>query len=79
MTTRAAILSIGVAALDVFYNGYFSGWLQKTEVDAINGVVSNFGRKVGVSTPMNDKVVEIIHRIEDGELAPSFDNLQYFK
>lgn len=52
---------------------------KKTEVDAINGVVSNFGRKVGVSTPMNDKVVEIIHRIEDGELAPSFDNLQYFK
>lgn len=52
---------------------------KKTEVDAINGVVSSFGRKVGVSTPMNDKVVEIIHRIEDGELAPSFDNLQYFK
>ncbi len=52
---------------------------KKTEVDAINGVVSSFGRKVGVPTPMNDKVVEIIHRIEDGELAPSFDNLQYFK
>lgn len=52
---------------------------KKTEVDAINGVVSNFGRKVGVPTPMNDKVVEIIHRIENGELAPSFDNLQYFK
>ncbi|MBQ3243820.1 MAG: 2-dehydropantoate 2-reductase [Bacteroidaceae bacterium] len=52
---------------------------KKTEVDAINGVVSSFGRKVGVPTPMNDKVVEIIHRIEDGELNPSFDNLQYFK
>ena len=52
---------------------------KKTEVDAINGVVSSFGRKVGVPTPMNDKVVEIIHRIEDGELVPSFDNLQYFK
>lgn len=49
-----------------------------TEVDAINGVVSAYGRKVGCPTPMNDKVVEIIHRIERGELAPSFDNLKLF-
>ncbi len=49
-----------------------------TEVDAINGVVSAFGRKVGCPTPMNDKVVEIIHRIEKGELNPSFDNLSLF-
>ena len=50
-----------------------------TEVDAINGAVSEYGRKVGFPTPMNDKVVEIIHRIERGELQPSFDNLRYFK
>ena len=49
-----------------------------TEVDAINGVVSTFGRKVNVPTPMNDKVVEIIHRIEKSELKPSFDNLELF-
>lgn len=49
-----------------------------TEVDAINGVVSAYGRKVGCPTPMNDKVVEIIHRIEKGELKPSFDNLSLF-
>ena len=51
---------------------------KKTEVDAINGIASAFGRKVGIPTPMNDKVVEIVHRIEDGELRPSFDNLKYF-
>ena len=51
---------------------------KKTEVDAINGSVCEFGRKVGVPTPMNDKVVEIIHRIENGELNPSFDNLSLF-
>ena len=51
---------------------------KKTEVDAINGIASTFGRKVGVPTPMNDKVVEIVHRIEDGELKPSFDNLKFF-
>ena len=50
-----------------------------TEVDAINGAVSEYGRKVGFPTPMNDKVVEIIHRIEQGELQPSFANLLYFE
>lgn len=49
-----------------------------TEVDAINGVVSTFGKKVGCPTPMNDKVVEIIHRIEKGELKPEFGNLKLF-
>ena len=49
-----------------------------TEVDSINGAVSEYGRKVSCPTPMNDKVVEIIHRIEKGELKPSFDNLKLF-
>lgn len=49
-----------------------------TEVDAINGAVSEYGRKVGSPTPMNDRVVEIIHRIERGELRPSMENLRYF-
>lgn len=49
-----------------------------TEVDAINGAVSDFGRKVGCPTPMNDKVVEIIHRIEKGQLKPCLQNLEIF-
>ncbi|MBR5194485.1 MAG: ketopantoate reductase family protein [Bacteroidaceae bacterium] len=49
-----------------------------TEVDAINGAVSEYGRKVGFPTPVNDKVVEIIHQIEKGELKPGFENLKYF-
>ena len=52
---------------------------KNSEVDAINGVVSMFGRKVGIPTPMNDTVVEVIHRIENGELTPSYDNLKFFK
>lgn len=51
---------------------------KKTEVDAINGIVSAFGRKVGCPTPMNDRVVEIVHGIEDGRYSPSFDNLNLF-
>ena len=49
-----------------------------TEVDAINGAVSEYGRKVGFPTPVNDKVVEIIHKIEKGELKPGFENLKLF-
>lgn len=52
---------------------------KRSEVDAINGAVCVYGRKVSVPTPMNDKVVEIIHRIEAGELSPSFDNMRYFE
>ena len=50
-----------------------------TEVDAINGAVSDYGRKVGCPTPMNDRVVEIIHNIEQGKMKPGFENLKYFK
>lgn len=49
-----------------------------TEVDAINGAVSDYGRTVGCPTPMNDCVVDIIHRIERGELTPCRENLKYF-
>lgn len=49
-----------------------------TEVDAINGAVSEYGRKVGCPTPMNDRVVEIIHNIEQGKLKPSTENLKFF-
>lgn len=49
-----------------------------TEVDAINGAVSAYGRKIGFPTPMNDRVVEIIHGIERGEYKASVDNLSLF-
>ena len=51
---------------------------KPTEVDAINGSVCAMGRKVGVKTPACDKVVELIHRMEAGELKPGFDNVKYF-
>ena len=51
---------------------------KKCEVDAINGVVCAYGRKVGLPTPFNDRVVEIIHGIENGLYTPSFDNIKLF-
>ena len=52
---------------------------KKTEVDAINGAIAAFGRRTGFPTPLNEKVTEIIHRIEQGDLRPGFDNLALFR
>lgn len=51
---------------------------KKSEIDAINGAVCAQGRRTGVKTPANDKIVEIIHLIEDKKLAPDFENLRLF-
>ena len=48
------------------------------EVDAINGVVCQWGRKSGVATPINDKIVEIIKKIEKDELKPEASNIRLF-
>lgn len=50
-----------------------------TEVDAINGAVVAMGRKLGVATPMNGRVVEVIHRIERGEITAVFANVMFFE
>lgn len=48
------------------------------EVDAINGVVCDFGKKYGVKTPVNDRIVEIIKKIESGELKAEKANFNLF-
>lgn len=49
-----------------------------TEVDSINGAVCAMGRKVGVPTPLNDKVVELVHAFEQGLKKPGFHNVAEF-
>lgn len=51
---------------------------KKCEIDSINGVVSEYGKKVNVPTPYNDKVVEIIRGIENGNNTYSFENIALF-
>lgn len=51
---------------------------KKTEVDAINGAIAAFGRKIGCPTPMNETVTNMIHAIEEGRLKPSFENILLF-
>ena len=45
----------------------------KTEVDVINGGVVERGREYGVPTPLNERVVELMHAIERGERRPGGD------
>ena len=49
------------------------------EIDAINGVVCQWGRKGNIPTPVNDRIVEVIKKIETGELKPQMENIELFK
>lgn len=51
---------------------------KKCEIEAINGVIAKKGKEVGVATPINEKVIEIVKKIENKELSPSWDNLKLF-
>jgi 2-dehydropantoate 2-reductase len=44
-----------------------------TEVDVINGGVVQKGREHGVGTPLNSRVVELVHAMERGERRPGRD------
>lgn len=48
------------------------------EVDAINGIVCDWGKKCGVATPINDKIRDIIKRIESGEIKATYENIREF-
>jgi 2-dehydropantoate 2-reductase len=41
-----------------------------TEVDVVNGGVASKGRELGIPTPCNDRVVELVHSMERGERSP---------
>ena len=51
---------------------------EKTEIDILNGFFVENGLKYGVPTPVNTKLVEMIHEIERGERKMTSDNLAEF-
>ena len=40
---------------------------RRTEVDHLNGLISELGQSAGVQTPLNNEVVRIVHSIEEGK------------
>lgn len=51
---------------------------KKTEIDYINGIVCRGGRKCGIPTPFNDKVVELVKEAEDRLGVNDFSYLDRF-
>ena len=49
------------------------------EIDAINGVVCAFGRRYGVPTPINDRIVEIVREEQAGLRRPVPENIEAFR
>lgn len=49
------------------------------EIDAINGVVCEWGQKCKVPTPVNDRIVEVVKKEQSGELKLEKANLELFR
>lgn len=48
------------------------------EIDAINGIVCEQGKKYRVATPINDRIVEVIKKAQNGELRLCAENIKLF-
>jgi 2-dehydropantoate 2-reductase len=48
------------------------------EIDFINGVVSQVGKSLGISTPFNDKVIELVKSAERRKGVNNFSYLSQF-
>lgn len=48
------------------------------EIDAINGIVCEYGRKYNIKTPINDRIVEIIKKEQAKELPLETKNIDLF-
>ena len=51
---------------------------EKTEIDILNGYFVENGIRLGVATPVNTKLVQMIHEIEEGKREMTSDNLAEF-
>ena len=49
---------------------------RHSEIDFMNGLVSQKGREVAVATPYNDAIVEAMHGIDDGSIKQGADNVE---
>ncbi|MFA9390408.1 MAG: ketopantoate reductase family protein [Prolixibacteraceae bacterium] len=49
---------------------------EKTEIAYMNGYIVNKGKELGIDLPINERLVEMIHEIENKQRKISTDNLQ---
>lgn len=48
------------------------------EIAAINGVICEYGRKYNIKTPINNRIVEVIKKIQNKELTANPNNIRLF-
>jgi 2-dehydropantoate 2-reductase len=48
---------------------------RRTEIDFINGLVVKKGKEVGVPTPANQAITDLLKRVERGKLKPKPENI----
>jgi 2-dehydropantoate 2-reductase len=48
---------------------------QLTEIDHLNGYIVGRGRELGVPTPVNARLTELVHEIEAGRRSRGMENL----
>ena len=51
---------------------------RKCEIDFVDGVVCKEGARVGVATPLCERIVEIVHGIENGLYEIDYKNTDFF-
>lgn len=51
---------------------------RKCEIDYINGAVVREGKRVGVETPLCERVVSLVHDIENGLCEIDYRNVDFF-
>ena len=51
---------------------------RKTEIEYIDGYLSQKGRECGIPTPYTDSVVSVVTQCECGKLVPAVENLRFF-
>ena len=49
---------------------------RRTEIEFMNGYIVEEGRAVGVPTPVNAAIVQVVKEVQDGTLPPSADNVR---
>jgi 2-dehydropantoate 2-reductase len=43
---------------------------RHSEIDFMNGLICQKGREVGIPTPYNDAIVDVMHGVDNGSIAP---------
>ena len=51
---------------------------KHSEIDYINGIVNEWGKKKNIPTPVNERIVEIVKMEERGEIGLSSENIKLY-